>query len=65
MTYTDLIQKEGLRMYSPVNGIFARKAIKPHKLKDIYIQEGIAVVARNRANFYDEQYFPNPHKFDP
>jgi cytochrome P450 len=52
-------------MFSPVNGIFFRKAIKDHYLKDIPIPVGMTVVARNRPNFFKEEYFPDPFTFNP
>lgn len=39
-------------MFCPVTGIFFRKAVKAHYIKDIYIPAGMAVVVRNRSNFF-------------
>jgi cytochrome P450 len=47
-----MVQKEGLRMFAPVTGIFFRRAVVAHKLKDIPIPVGTTVVVRNRANMF-------------
>ena len=60
-----MVQKEGLRMFSPVNGIFSRKAVKSHFLKDIPIPVGMTIMVRNRPNFFKEEYFPDPLAFKP
>ncbi len=52
MSYTEMVQKEGLRMFAPVTGIFFRRAVVGHKLKDIPIPVGTTVVVRNRANMF-------------
>lgn len=52
-------------MYAPVTGIFFRKAIKSHYIKDIPIPKGMTVVARNRPNFFKEEYFKDPFVFNP
>jgi cytochrome P450 len=65
MNYTDMVQKEGLRMYSPVTGIFFRKTVKEHQLNNIPMPVGMTLVARNRANMFDEASFVDPFKFNP
>ena len=52
-------------MFAPVTGIFFRKATAAHYLKDIPIPVGMTVVARNRPNFFKEQYFKDPFTFNP
>jgi cytochrome P450 len=52
-------------MFSPVTGIFFRKSIIDHHLKDIPIPKGMNVVARNRPNFFKEEYFKDPFVFEP
>ncbi len=52
-------------MFSPVTGLFFRKSVKSHYLNEIPIPKGMTVVARNRANFFQEKYFPEPLTFNP
>ena len=52
-------------MFTPVTGIFFRKATKSHQLNDIPIPKGMTVVARIRPNLFQEEYFPDPFTFQP
>ena len=52
-------------MFSPVNGIFTRKSLKSHYIKDIPIEKGLILLPRNRPNFFREDIFEDPNRFDP
>jgi cytochrome P450 len=65
MSYSEMVQKEGLRMFGPITGIFFRRATVAHKLKDIPIPVGTTLAMRNRANMFKEEYFAEPYKFEP
>lgn len=43
LTYLECVQKEVMRMYPPLNGIFIREAVKDHYLDKIPIKKGMQV----------------------
>lgn len=66
MTYMDMVVSEALRMYPPL-GFLDRVANNDYKLPDsnLVIEKGTPIMISMIGMHYDEQYFPNPKKFDP
>ncbi len=52
-------------MYSPVPGIFVRKAMKNHLLLNIPIAKGTGAFIQAIGNHYNEKYFKDPFVFKP
>jgi cytochrome P450 family 6 len=55
-----------LRKYPPVP-FLTRKCVKDYKIpdEDIIIEKGTTVVLSVLGIHYDEEYYPDPEKFDP
>ncbi|RZB40990.1 p450 domain containing protein [Asbolus verrucosus] len=66
MKYMSQVIDESLRMYPPAP-LTNRKCVKDYKLpdEDIIIEKGTSVVIPIMGIHYDEDYYPNPKKFDP
>ena len=66
MKYMDQVINEALRMYPPLS-ILTRKCVKNYKVpdEDVIIEEGVLVIIPVLAIHYDENYYPEPEKFDP
>jgi len=63
--YTTAFMKEVLRTSSPLNDMFARKAIRDHMIKDIHVKKGDVLNVDYFYNNYNPVYFKNPDEFDP
>ncbi|KAF5279513.1 hypothetical protein FQR65_LT03335 [Abscondita terminalis] len=65
-TYMDMIIKESLRKYPPVVSI-NRKCVKTYKVPDsnLVIDKGTNIFIPVLSIHSDEDYYPNPTKFDP
>jgi len=57
--------KETLRMATPINECFPRKAIRDHYLKDIHIRKGDVVNLDFYYNHFNPAYFKDPETFNP
>ncbi|KAJ3655229.1 hypothetical protein Zmor_014365 [Zophobas morio] len=66
MKYMDLVINETLRKYPPLP-ILTRKCVKDYKVpdEDIIIEKGTDIVIPVLAIHKDEDYYPDPEKFDP
>ena len=62
--YLDHIVHEVLRMCPPVVKI-ERQCNKDVTYKGIHIKKGVVVTVPSFALHYDEEYYPDPDKFDP
>jgi len=63
--YTTAFLKEVLRTSSPLNDMFARRAVRDHMIKDIHIKKGDVLNVDYYYNNYNPEYFKNPDEFDP
>jgi cytochrome P450 family 6 len=63
---SERIVAETLRKYPPVPRL-TRKCVKDYKIpdEDIIIEKGTTVVLSVLGIHYDEEYYPDPEKFDP
>jgi cytochrome P450 family 6 len=66
MKYMNRVIDETLRKYPPVP-FLTRKCVKDYKIpdEDIIIEKGTTVVLSVLGIHYDEEYYPDPEKFDP
>ncbi|RZC38786.1 p450 domain containing protein, partial [Asbolus verrucosus] len=66
MKYMNQVIDESLRMYPPAS-LTNRKCVKDYKVPDddITIEKGTSVIIPILGIHYDEEYYPNPEKFDP
>ncbi|KAK4877921.1 hypothetical protein RN001_010427 [Aquatica leii] len=66
MKYLGQVVDETLRMYPPITN-FSRECTKDYKLpnSDIVIERGTRIVFPVMGIHHDEDYYPNPEKFDP
>ena len=64
MRYVDMVLSESLRYYPPGTRI-ERRCNADYKLGDIQLKEGMMVSIPVHSIHHDEQYYPNPEKFDP
>ncbi|AJC87316.1 cytochrome P450 [Campylobacter insulaenigrae] len=64
MKYLTNVFKESLRLYPPV-GFFAREARHESKMRDKLIQEGSGVVVAPWLIHRHDNFWENPHEFDP
>jgi cytochrome P450 family 6 len=66
MTYMNQVFNEVLRMY-PVVDPLHRKARSAFQLPgtDVTVEKDSVIMVSIRGIHYDEQYYPEPHKFDP
>jgi cytochrome P450 family 6 len=66
MKFIDLLVKESLRKY-PVLPMLNRECTKDYQIPgtDKTIEKGTAIVISLLGLHRDENYFPNPEKFDP
>ncbi|RZC41695.1 p450 domain containing protein, partial [Asbolus verrucosus] len=55
-----------MRKYPPV-ALLTRKCVKDYKVPDadVVIENGTSVIIPVLGIHYDEEYYPNPEKFDP
>lgn len=61
----DNFLKETLRVHTPVPAPMPMVALQTHKLGDYTIKEGTYLRPDYFFTNFNEQFFPNPHKFDP
>ncbi|KAK5649518.1 hypothetical protein RI129_000547 [Pyrocoelia pectoralis] len=71
MTYLDSVLSESLRLHSNVP-FFDRKCTRPYTIEPVnpserplYLEKGTVIWIPTCALHHDEQYFPNPKRFDP
>ena len=64
MRYLDMVLSESLRYY-PQGTRIERRCNADYKLGDIQLKEGMMVAIPVYCIHHDEQYYPNPEKFDP
>ncbi|XP_071784952.1 cytochrome P450 3A13-like [Asterias amurensis] len=64
MTYLDMVICESLRVYPPV-GRFVRICNKTFSYNGLTIEKGVTVFMNVWGIHRDEQYWPEPDKFDP
>uniref|UniRef100_A0A1Y1L0G7 Cytochrome P450 n=1 Tax=Photinus pyralis TaxID=7054 RepID=A0A1Y1L0G7_PHOPY len=71
MKYLDRVVSESLRLHAPVPFI-DRKSVKPYTIQPddpseepLHLEKGTTVWVPVSSIHHDEQYFPNPMKFDP
>ncbi|XP_071793761.1 cytochrome P450 3A24-like [Asterias amurensis] len=64
MDYLDKVVSETLRMY-PTGTIFDRVCNETITYDGLTIEKGVAVVVAVWPIHYNEEYWPNPSKFDP
>ena len=66
MKYMDMVINETLRKYPPVSHI-TRRCVKDYKTpdKDVVIEKGTMVFIPILAIHHDEEYYPEPEKFEP
>jgi cytochrome P450 family 6 len=66
MKYLNQVLDETLRKYPPVPFI-TRECVKDYKVpdQDVIIEKGTRVVVSIFGIHYDEEYYPDPEKFDP
>lgn len=64
LTLTEYAFKEALRIHPPVPGI-ARQAVRDVELDGYFIPKGAQIGLTPAATHMDEDYWPNPEKFDP
>ncbi|KAJ3642932.1 hypothetical protein Zmor_025678 [Zophobas morio] len=66
MKYMDQVINETLRMYPPL-AFLNRECVKDYKVpgEDVIIEKGTAVTISVLGIHYDEEYYPEPEKFDP
>lgn len=65
LEYLNAVIKEGLRQVSPASEIFARTAIKDHRLGDLFIKKGTSILLGLSVSFNDPSIFRDPFKFRP
>ncbi|RZC40466.1 p450 domain containing protein, partial [Asbolus verrucosus] len=55
-----------MRKYPPV-ALLTRKCVKDYKVPDadVVIENGTSVIIPVLGIHYDEEYYPDPEKFDP
>jgi len=63
--FMNIFLKEVLRMSTPINDVFSRKAIRDHYLKDIHIKKNDVVNLDFFYNHFNPQYFKDPDTFNP
>ncbi|KAK4875635.1 hypothetical protein RN001_012057 [Aquatica leii] len=71
MKYLECVISESLRLHSPLP-VLERKSIKPYTIYPVmsheiplHLKEGSLICIPVGALQHDENYFPNPKKFDP
>jgi cytochrome P450 family 6 len=66
MKYMDQVINETLRKYPPLARL-VRKCVKDYKIpdEDLIIEKGTNIVIPILGIHYDEEYYPDPEKFDP
>lgn len=64
LTYTEMVLKEGMRLYPPAWS-FSRQAIEDTQLGDYHIKAKRMAVIIPYAIHRNEEYFPDPERFDP
>ncbi|RZB39764.1 p450 domain containing protein [Asbolus verrucosus] len=66
MKYMDQVINETLRKYPPIP-LLTRKCVKDYKVpgEDLVIEKGTTVAISVLGIHYDEEYYPDPEKFDP
>nr|AKZ17689.1 cytochrome P450 monooxygenase CYP6BK19 [Tenebrio molitor] len=66
MKYMDLVLSETLRKYPPVT-FLTRQCVLDYKVpnEDVIIEKGTTVSIPILGLHYDEEYYPDPKKFDP
>ncbi|KAF5269233.1 hypothetical protein FQR65_LT02534 [Abscondita terminalis] len=66
MKYLDMVISEALRKY-PVLGIIQRKCIEDSVIPEtnFKIERGTNIIVPIHGLLFDENYFPDPNKFDP
>lgn len=57
MTYLEWVQKETLRMFPPLTGIFGREAVKDHYIGNIPIKKDMIVIGEIIANHWSKEGF--------
>lgn len=64
MKYLTNVFKESLRLYPPV-GFFAREIRKECQIRDKFVKKGTGVVIAPWLIHRHDDYWENPHEFDP
>ncbi|XP_033625952.1 cytochrome P450 3A13-like [Asterias rubens] len=64
MTYLDMVICESLRVYPPAS-LFARICNKTFSYNGLTIEKGVTVLMNVWGIHRDEEYWPEPDKFDP
>ncbi|KAJ3651615.1 hypothetical protein Zmor_017644 [Zophobas morio] len=66
MTYMNQVLDETLRKYPPVP-ILSRECVRDYRIpgEDMVIEKGTRILVPVLGIHYDEEYYPNPEKFDP
>lgn len=66
LKYMGQVIDETLRKYAPLNFI-TRQCVEDYKVpgEDVIIEKGTRVLIPVRGIHYDEEYYPDPQKFDP
>lgn len=71
MKYLDSVLSESVRLHAPVP-FLDRKSIKPYTIepkdtseKPLHLEKGTTIWIPVSSFHHDEEYFPNPMKFDP
>nr|WCC58070.1 cytochrome P450 [Pharsalia antennata] len=66
LKYMGQVIEETLRKYAPLNFI-TRECVEDYKVpgEDVVIEKGTRILIPVRGIHYDEEYYPDPQKFDP
>ncbi|KAJ8913637.1 hypothetical protein NQ315_007354 [Exocentrus adspersus] len=66
LKYMSQVIDETLRKYAPLSYI-TRECVEDYKVpgEDVVVEKGTRVVIPVRGIHYDEEYYPDPEKFDP
>jgi len=65
LEFTMAFLKETLRANTPVIGVFPRKAIRDHQLKDITVKKGDVINLEYHYNHHNPTYFEDVDDFKP
>jgi len=65
LEFTMAFLKETLRVNTPVIGVFPRKAVRDHQLKDIHVKKGDVINLEYHYNHHNPAYFDNVDDFEP